>query len=313
MPDTSPLPRVVVIGSANIDLVLNLPSLPVPGESVGGGIFRQTFGGKGANAAVAAAQAGGSVALVGCVGRDSNGNEMIGNLRAKNVETTFVDQHPTVPTGAAFIFIDRDAQNMIGVAAGANNEIHPERLETLRPQLRQAKVVAIQNEMPEATVLRILELAREDGLRVLYNFAPACPISPKVLAGVEWLVLNESETAAISGQPVASADEAEAAARALLGFGVKNVLVTLGVNGVCVVSADKTFHFPAFKVKAVDTVGAGDTFCGALAVACAEGRNLEDAVRFASAAAAISVTRAGAQNSAPRRDEIETFLKTFKS
>jgi len=306
----SPPPRLLVIGSANVDLCLDLPSLPVPGETLGGGIFRQTFGGKGANAAVAAAQAGGNVAFVGSVGRDANGGEMVANLRAKNVDVTFLEKHPTAPTGVAFIFIDRHAQNMIGIAAGANAEVAPGRLEALRIQLREASVILVQNEIPEETVTRLLELAREEGWKILYNCAPARAVSPRLLAAVEWLILNESEAAFVSGAPVATLPEAESAARALLALGVKNVLVTLGADGVCVARAGEVFHVPAFKVTPVDTVGAGDIFCGALAVACGEGRELADAVRFASAAAAISVTRPGAQNAAPRREEIEAFLQT---
>ena len=311
MSDSPTSPRVIVIGSANVDLCMNLPTLPTSGETLGGGKFRQTFGGKGANAAVAAAQAGGNVALIGCVGSDANGAEMLANLRAKKVKTSFIEEHPSVPTGVAFIFIDDHAQNMIGVAAGANDEVGPGRLDSLRAVLKAADIIVIQNEVPENTVEHLLKLAGEDHLRVLYNCAPARRISPHFLAAVEWLVVNESEATVISGNPVSTLAEGEQTARALLGIGVKNVLITLGAEGVCVAQdGGATFHVSAFPVKAVDTVGAGDTFCGALAVACGEGRNLDEAVRFASAAAAISVTRAGAQNAAPQRVEIEAFLQT---
>lgn len=303
-------PRLIVVGSANVDLCLNLPELPGPGETLGGGVFRQTFGGKGANAAVAAAQAGGDVAFIGCVGADSNGEEMTANLRAKKVDTTFLAKHPTAATGVAFIFIDQHAQNMIGIAAGANDEVNPERLEAARSEFRHASVVLVQNEVPEKTVERLLELALEEGWKILYNCAPARRIPTRLWAAVEWLILNESEAAFVSGAAVASPADAETAARALLQLGVKQVLITLGVEGVCVARADQVFHVPAYPVKAVDTVGAGDTFCGAFAVACGEGRELAEAVRFASAAAAISVTCPGAQNAAPSREEIEAFLRS---
>ena len=312
MSNSSAAPRVIVIGSANVDLCMNLPILPVPGETLGRGKFRRTFGGKGANSAVAAAQAGGSVALIGCVGRDANGAEMIANLRLKKVETTFIEEHTSAPTGVAFIFIDDHAQNMIGVAAGANDEVTPERIDELRTVLTQADVIVIQNEVPENTVEHFLDRAGEEGWRVLYNCAPARKISAQRLAVVEWLVVNESEASVISGQAVTGPIKAEGAARAILDSGVKNVLITLGAEGVCVAKkGEAIFHVPAFPVKPVDTVGAGDTFCGALAVACGESRGLAEAVRFASAAAAISVTRTGAQNSAPHREEIEAFLKTY--
>ena len=313
IPVNAPIPpRLIVIGSANIDLCLNLPRLPKPGETLGGGAFRQTFGGKGANAAVAAAQAGGVVSFVGCVGADAYGTEMSANLRARNVDTTFLETHPTTPTGVAFIFIDDQAQNMIGIAAGANGEVTPKRLDDLRVYLREADVILIQNEVPDETVLRLLHLAGDNELMVLYNCAPARRVPAHLLAEVEWLVLNESEAAFLAGMPVTNRAEAEIAARHLAGIGVRHVLITLGVEGVCVAGPDESFHVPAFPVKAIDTVAAGDTFCGALAVACGEGRKLPDAVRFASAAAAISVTRVGAQNAAPTRNEIEAFLNTQK-
>ena len=306
-------PRLIVVGSANVDLCMNLPSLPAPGETLGGGLFRQTFGGKGANAAVAAAQAGGDVALIGCVGHDANGEEMVANLRAKNVDTTFIEKHPVAPTGVAFIFIDQHAQNLIGVAAGANDEVTSERLDALHGELARASVVLVQNEVPEKTVAHLLEMAGTEGWKILYNCAPARLVPPRLLAVVEWLILNESEAAFVSGGPVVTLAEAETAARTILQMGVKNVLVTLGAEGVCAACAGGVFHLPAYPVKAVDTVAAGDTFCGALAVACGEGRELADAVRFASAAAAISVTRPGAQNAAPRREEIEAFRQTHES
>ena len=301
--------RLIVVGSANVDLCMNLPELPGPGETLGSGVFRQTFGGKGANAAVAAAQAGGDVALIGCVGQDSNGEAMLANLRAKNVDISHIEKHPTAPTGVAFIFIDQHAQNMIGVAAGSNDGVSPERLEAMRGELGRASVILVQNEGPDKTVFHLLEMAREGSWKILYNCAPARLVPLPLLAIVEWLILNESEAAFISGNGVATLPEAETAARAILQLGVKNVLITLGAEGVWVAQADQCLHVPAYKVKAVDTVAAGDIFCGALAVACAEGRELADAVRFASAAAAISVTRPGAQNAAPSRGEIETLLQ----
>jgi len=315
MPEMINPPRVIVVGSANVDLVMNLAALPAPGETLGGGKFRQTFGGKGANAAVAAAQVGGDVALIGCVGRDSNGADMLANLRVKKVETTFIEEHPSAPTGVAFIFIDDHAQNMIGVAAGANDEVAAARLDVLCEYLQGADIVVVQNEVPAETVEHLLELAGELGFRVLYNCAPARPVPARLLGAVEWLVLNESEAAVISGLSVTTQIEAEVAACALVGRGVKNVLITLGAEGVVCATQkeEEIFHVPAFKVKAIDTVGAGDTFCGVLAVGCGEGLPLAKAVRFASAAAAIAVTRVGAQNAAPSREEIQSFLDKARS
>jgi ribokinase len=299
---------LLVIGSANIDLCLDLPTLPAPGETRGGGAFRQAFGGKGANSAVGAAQAGAPVALIACVGRDHYGARMLAQLRAKKVDTALIEESPDAATGVAFIFLDRRAQNMIGLAAGANDRVTAARLDQLLPRLREADVILIQNEVPAATVEHLLALAAGEKWRLLYNSAPARAVPPRLLAAVEWLVLNESEAAQLAGRPVAGAAEAETAARDLRRRGAKNVLITLGPAGVCAAHPGGFFHTPAFPVEAVDTVGAGDIFCGVLAVACAEGRELPAAVRFASAAAALSVTRPGAQDAAPTREEIEAFL-----
>jgi len=297
------------VGGANVDFCMDLPTLPAPGETVPTETYRRTFGGKGANAAVAAALAGGRVSFVGCVGRDVFGEEIGAQLRSKGIDTTHLEYHPTVPTGAAFIFVDNRGQNIIGVALGANNQLTPARIDALRSVIREAAILLVQNEIPEETVTRLLTLAKEEPVRVLYNCAPARKVPLSLLATVEWLVLNESEAAFISGLPVANREEAEIAVRRLLGDGIRNVLITLGAGGVCAGNAGEIFHVPAYSVQAVDTVAAGDIFCGALAVACSEGQPLPAAIRFASAAAAISVTRSGAQTSAPTRAEIDRLFQ----
>lgn len=310
LPLTMTPPRVIVIGSANVDLCMRLPSLPSPGETLGGGVFTQAFGGKGANSAVGAAQAGAATALVGCVGMDSLGDLMVENLRKKEVALDFMARRSEQPTGTAVILLDGKAQNMIGVAPGANDLVTPARLNELRGELAKADIIIVQNEIPAETVTRLLEIAAEEHLKILYNAAPARHIPHTMMNAVQWLVVNESEASILSAHPVNSTQDAEMAAQALIKMGAKNVLVTLGASGVYVTGPEGAFHLPAFRVTPVDTVAAGDIFCGALAVALAENSDLKSSVRFASAAAAISVTRRGAQDSAPRRTEIEDFLKS---
>jgi ribokinase len=302
-------PRVIVVGSANVDLRLRLPALPAPGETLAGGEFSQTFGGKGANSAVGAAQAGADAVLIGCVGADVYGDLMFENLRRRKVGVDFLVRDADVPTGTAFILLDAAGQNMIGIAAGANAQVAPLRLDQLRGELKKASVIVVQNEIPPETVVHLLQMAQEERWRVLYNAAPARPLPGGLLPSVEWLVVNESEAASLSGLQVESACEAEAAARALRQAGAKNVLVTLGAAGVCAATSDGVLHFPAYPVTPIDTVAAGDIFCGTLALAFAEGHAMTGAIRFASAAAALSVTRPGAQDSAPDRQEIDAFLQ----
>lgn len=301
--------RLLVLGSANVDLTIRVPRLPSPGETIGEGAFNQTFGGKGANTAVAAARAGAEVIFAGCVGADASGNELLAALRAERIDLAHVRRDRRTPTGTALILVDRTGTNCIAVAPGANARCTPAFVRTLRRAIRGSAMLLLQCEVPWAAVRVALQLAAAEKVPTLLNLAPARPVSRAVLRHVDVLVVNESEAEIASGRKLADERSLERGAQAIRALGTRRIVITLGRRG-CALLDDTGFRrLPAFPVRAVDSTAAGDIFCGNLAVALAEGRSLAEAARFASAAAALSVTRAGAQQSAPRRKEVELFLR----
>jgi ribokinase len=295
---------VVVIGSANTDLVVRVPDLPHPGETVTGGRFEIVAGGKGANQAVAAARAGANVTFIGNIGRDDFGEDGLRCLRRENINTRHVARSIRTPSGVALIMVDQRGENLIGVARGANAELLPRHVEAALPAIRAARCLVVQLEIPLATVRRAIHLANHYNVPVLLNPAPAQRLPMTMLRQTTWLTPNETELATLVGAPARNKSEVETAARKLRMRGVENILVTCGARGVCWCNEAGTSWFAAPKVRAIDAVGAGDCFSGAFAAAVAEGRSLERAIRFAVAAAAISVTRVGAQSSMPGRAEI---------
>jgi len=298
-------PQVVVIGSANTDLVIRVPQLPRPGETVTGGRFAVVAGGKGANQAVAAARAGAHVTLVANIGRDVFGDATLQGLRRKRIYTRYVARSIATSSGVALIMVDQRGENVIGVAPGSNDELLPGHIDAALPAIRAARCLMVQLEIPLATVRRTIELAHHHDVPVLLNPAPARPLPPKMLQQARWLTPNENELAALTGGlPTRNKSAVETAARKLRVRGVENILVTCGAHGVCWCSGAGTRWFNAPKVSAIDTVGAGDCFSGAFATAVAEGKSVEESIRFAIAASAISVTRPGAQSSMPTRREI---------
>ncbi|HEX9188945.1 MAG TPA: ribokinase [Vicinamibacteria bacterium] len=300
--------RVVVVGSSNVDLVMKLPRLPKVGETVTDGVFAQVFGGKGANQAVGAARAGGDVAFVGCVGDDAYGGQVIESLRADGIDTRFVFEEESVATGTALIMVGGEGHNCISVAPGANYRLTPRHVDRAREALAGAAVVGTQCEIPPDTLDRVIALGAELGKPVLLNLAPARAVSDASLARLAVLAVNETEAEFLTGLPVASEADVEKVAGALRAKGARTVVLTLGARGAFVAGDGVKALVPGFPVEAVDTTAAGDVHCGALAVALVEGRPLLEAVRFANAAAAISVTRLGAQPSAPTRAEIDELL-----
>ena len=276
-----------------------------------GGRFASVHGGKGANQAVAAARAGGHTTFVARVGDDSMGRAAINAFQAEGIDTDFITVTPECPTGVALILVDAAGENSIAVAGGANDRLSTDDIERARPAIEAADVVLLQLEVPLAAVAHAVSIARAAGARVILNPAPACPLPATLLAGVDILTPNETEAetlAARGSDTVPSSADVERTAGMLLGLGPWAVVVTLGAAGALVaVAADRTY-VPAFPVEPRDTVAAGDVFNGCLAVRLAEGLDLVAATRFAAAAAAISVTREGAQASAPHRGEIEAFL-----
>lgn len=300
--------QITIVGSANVDFIMKVPHLPALGETVTDGAFFQMFGGKGANQAVAAARAGGNVAFVGGLGDDTFGSQIRANMEQEGMDTQGVLVAADGATGCALIAIDAEGNNTICVAPGANDALTPEHIETYLPLLQNSSMLVMQMEIPVATTRRVLELAHASGIPVLFNFAPARSLDLPVSAAMIGLVVNEIEAQALTDIFLDDAEHVELAAEELQSRGPEFVIITLGAAGCVVANQDETFWVPAFEVNAVDTTAAGDVFCGALAAALVEGKNLEDAVVFASAASAISVTRIGAQPSIPTRREIEEFL-----
>jgi ribokinase len=300
--------RVAVVGSSNIDLVMKMARLPRVGETVTDATFVQAFGGKGANQAVGAARAGGEVVFVGCVGDDAYGAQVRGSLEADGIDTRFVFTEAAVASGTALILVGGEGENYISVAPGANYRLTPAHVDRARGAIEEAAIVVTQCEIPEETLEHVVELGVKLGKPVLLNLAPARRLSDAALAKLALLAVNETEAEFLTGRKVASDREVQEAAGALLARGAKTVVLTLGARGAYVAAEGVRSLVPGFAVEAVDTTAAGDVHCGALAVALVEGRPVLEAVRFANAAAALSVTRLGAQPSAPRRSDIEALL-----
>ncbi|MFD6532897.1 ribokinase [Streptomyces sp. NPDC060184] len=298
---------IAVVGSLNLDLVAPVPRHPVPGETVLGGDIAQHPGGKGANQAVAAARLGAGVSFVGRVGDDDAGQVMTDAVGGQGVDITHVRTTAGTATGRAMIAVSPAGENSIIVSPGANSRLGAADCEAAADVLRRAAVTVLQQEVPDEANHAAARLA---GGTVLYNPAPVTPgTTPPPY--VDLLVPNRTELAALTGTDVPrTTDEVVTAARRLRGAGA--VVVTLGGDGVLLLEGTAHLHLPAFRVRPTDTTAAGDCFCGALAVALSEGRPLTEAVRWASAAAALSTTRAGAQSSLPARDEVEEFLSRQK-
>ena len=301
--------RIVVVGSSNTDLIIKLDRLPRPGETLLGGAFLTAAGGKGANQAVGAARAGGEVTFIARIGPDSFGAQAVAGWVKDGINVDHVARDDTRPSGVAFIFVARRGENMIAVASGANGRLSPGQVKAAGPLFRGARVLLLQLETPLATVSAAAGLAAAAGARVILNPAPARPLPDRLLRRVAILTPNETEAELLTGIKVDSDAAAGRAADRLRARGVQTVIITLGAHGAFVVGGGCRQRVPGFRVKALDTTAAGDIFNGALAVALAEDQPLLGAVRFANAAAALSVTRLGAQPSAPTRAEIERFLR----
>lgn len=291
-----------------MDLVVRASRIPQPGETIMGADFRIVPGGKGANQAVAAARLGAQVKMVGRLGADSFADTLLGNLDAARVDCAFVTRVADVATGVALIAVDDAGQNAIVVAAGANMLLSPADVDAAESAIAAADVVLLQLESPIAAVKRAAEIARAHGATVVLNPAPAQPLAPDVLALVDVLIPNESETALLAGQTIDGPAAAEAAARTLRQMGVSTVILTLGERGALLAHGDMVRRFPAFQIAPADTTAAGDAFVAGLAVALAEARPLDEAVCWGNAAGALAATQLGAQPSLPTRAALEAFL-----
>ncbi len=306
-------PAIAVVGSLNMDFVVRVPHLPAPGETVLGHEFRMIPGGKGANQACAAGRLGAGrvvVRMAGRVGYDLFADHLKASLSAAGVDVNAVCGTRSQPTGVALIWVDRAGQNSIVVASGANLELHAADAESLRPTLAGAQFALFQLETPLATVGAAMALARAEGARTILDPAPAQPLSREMLSLVDILTPNESEALILLGRPPARVrvEDAPDLTRALLALGARAVVLKMGDQGCLFDDGNRRIHHPCFRVEVKDSTAAGDVFNAALAVALAEGKPIDAALRFANAAAAISVTRAGAQASIPARAEVDSFL-----
>ena len=300
--------EVVVVGSLHVDLTVKLDRIPVRGETVIGGVFKVSLGGKGANQAVAASRLGIEAAIVGRVGHDIFGGMLLEGLRAEKVKTEHVIRDPTTHTGVALIMVDKRGSNLIAVSSGADEKCSPSDVDAALDTISDAEVVLLQLEIPLNTVEHAINLAKRAGPLVILNPAPARPLPRRMLEKVDILVPNALEACYLTKVRVHDVPSAVKAGRRLLSMGVKDVLVTLGRMGVVVVSEEETTHLRGVRVKTVDTTGAGDAFCGTLAYGLAKGMRLHDAAELANNAAALSTTRLGAQEAMPTLEELHRFM-----
>jgi ribokinase len=298
--------RIVVVGSSNTDLIVQTDRIPKVGETVMGGDLVTAAGGKGANQAVAAARLGTAVTLVGRTGQDMFGEQTLRVLQREGMDLTHFSADPSAPGGVALIVVDTGGQNIIAVAPGANQHVTPADVQGAASAFDGCQIVLLQLEVPMETVVAAARAGRQAGATVVLNPAPASPVPEELCSLIDICTPNEHEAALITGQ-----SEPEAAAQALLERGPKTVIVTLGAAGVLLAQAGQPpQRIPGFRVQAVDTTAAGDAFNGGLAAALARGRAVPEAVRYAQAVAALSVTRLGAQPSLPYAMEVDAFLET---
>lgn len=301
--------HLVVLGSINADHILNLNAFPAPGETVTGNQYQVAFGGKGANQAVAAGRSGASIAFIACTGDDDTGERIRKQLVSDNIDVEPVSTIAGESTGVALIFVNGEGENVIGIHAGANAALSPALVEAQQERIAQASALLMQLESPIESVLAAAKIAHQYHTMVALNPAPARELPDELLTLVDIITPNETEAEKLTGIAVKNDDDAAKAAQALHNKGIKTVIITLGSRGVWASVEGKGQRVPGFKVEAVDTIAAGDTFNGALITALLEEKPLADAIRFAHAAAAIAVTRKGAQPSVPWRDEIDLFLR----
>ena len=301
--------KIVVVGSSNMDLVVKSPRIPAKGETILGGDFIMTPGGKGANQAVAAAKLGAEVFFVAKLGDDIFGRQSLSNFQKVAVHTDYVVQTKDAPSGVALITVDDAGDNVIVVAPGANLKLSPEDVRKAQPAIASSGAVAAQLEVPLETVEFTARLANDAGVPFILDPAPAQKLSDEFLRMVDVLTPNETEAEILTGIKVTDEDSALVAAKDLLGRGVKAVILTMGAKGYLLATKDAAEFVPSVKVDAVDATAAGDAFTGSLAVGLAQGKTLGDAALFANHVAALSVTKMGAQSSMPDAEQVENFIR----
>ena len=302
------MPHIVVVGSLNMDLVVRVPWMPKPGETILGCDFQTIPGGKGANQAVGAARMGADVTMIGCVGDDAFGESLVSNLENEGVEISNIRVLPGVASGIAMITVDKNGQNSIVVASGANMLLTPEDVGAALETLENVDVIVMPLEVPLTCVQEAIHLGKELGAQIVLNPAPAQHLPEDLLQSVDVLVPNETETAFLSGMDVDTLPEAEKAARQLLGLGVDVVVLTLGSRGALCIDAQNLVKIKPHSVNVVDTTAAGDAFVASLSVGIAEGLGFEQAAKMANAAGALTVTRPGAQPSLLTRKKVMELI-----
>ena len=300
--------KIVVVGSINTDMIVKVPRIPKTGETILGGKFSTAAGGKGANQAVAAARAGGNVTFIARVGNDMFGKQALEDFESNNINAKYIKTDNAEPSGVALIFVDEKGENSIAVASGANARLSHRDVTEAEEVIKSADILLMQLETPMESVKRAAKIAKEAGVKVILNPAPACPLDNTLLSTLYVITPNESEAELLTDISVTDFPSAEKAAFILLDRGVEVAIITMGIKGALIKTRELTKIVPGFKVNAVDSTAAGDVFNGSLVVAMAEGKTLEETVQFANAAAALSVTKLGAQPSAPKRVEIERML-----
>jgi ribokinase len=302
-------PKIVVVGSSNMDLVVKSPRIPSKGETILGGDFIMTPGGKGANQAVAAAKLGAEVYFVAKLGDDIFGQQSLSNFQKVGIKTEYVEQTKEAPSGVALITVDEAGDNLIVVAPGANLKLLPEDVKKARSAIASSGAVSAQLEVPLETVEFTARLANDAGVPFILDPAPAQKLGDELLRMVSVLTPNETEAEILTGIKITDEKSAHAAAQNLLERGVKAVVLTMGSEGYLLATKDETHFVSSIKVNAVDTTAAGDAFTGALGVGLARGKNLKDAALFANYVAALSVTKMGAQSSMPDTGHVEKFIE----
>ena len=298
--------NICVIGSLNMDLVVNVDTMPKPGQTIIGSNFKEVPGGKGANQAVAMARLNGNVSMIGKVGEDGFGQTLINSLKNDKVDTTYI-QTAKGATGVALITVDKNAQNSIVVSPGANFEVKEDDIDNNIEAIKNSDIVVLQLETPLNTIKYALNKAKELNKYTILNPAPAVKLDDEIIKNVDLLTPNETELEIISGVSIETEEDIQKAAQIMIEKGVKELIVTLGSKGSLYINKEKSMFKKAYKVEAVDTTAAGDSYTGALAVALSQDKCIEDAIDFASKVGALSVLKEGAQSSLPTLEDVENF------
>lgn len=298
--------NICVIGSLNMDLVVNVDKMPKPGQTIIGSNFKEVPGGKGANQAVAMARLNGNVSMIGKVGEDGFGQTLINSLKNDKVDTTYI-QTAKGATGVALITVDKNAQNSIVVSPGANFEVKEDDIDNNIEAIKNSDIVVLQLETPLNTIKYALNKAKELNKYTILNPAPAVKLDDEIIKNVDLLTPNETELEIISGVSIETEEDIQKAAQIMIEKGVKELIVTLGSKGSLYINKEKSMFKKAYKVEAVDTTAAGDSYTGALAVALSQDKNIEDAMDFASKVGALSVLKEGAQSSLPTLEDVKNF------